>query len=107
MSYIVWAWGSHWSVFVALAGPLLAAGVPFQLNWMKTGRHIDTIAGPLRRIHMGDDKRIIRGQMEIAGIVGPVWFIGFLFTMGYAQMSFGKVILVLLFWPYYLGSAMG
>ena len=56
---------------------------------------------------MGDDKRIIRGKMEIAGIVGPVWFIGFLFTMGYAQMSFGKVILVLLFWPYYLGSAMG
>ena len=56
---------------------------------------------------MGDDKRIIRGKMEIAGIVGPVWFIGFLFTMGYAQMSFGKFILVLLLWPYYLGSAMG
>lgn len=56
---------------------------------------------------MGDDKRIIRGKMEIAGIVGPVWLIGFLFTMGYAQPGFGKAILVLLFWPYYLGSAMG
>lgn len=45
--------------------------------------------------------------MEIAGIVGPLWFTGWLFTIGFAHLSFGKALWALVLWPYYLGSALG
>ena len=35
---------------------------------------------------------------------GPIWIIGWLFTIGYAQLSFGQGLLGLLVWPYYLGA---
>jgi hypothetical protein len=33
-----------------------------------------------------------------------LWFIGWLFTIGFAHLSFWKGVLALLIWPYYLGS---
>jgi len=56
---------------------------------------------------MGNEKRIVQGKMEVAGLVGPIWFIGWLFTVGYAHLPFGKAFLGLVLWPYYLGSALG
>jgi hypothetical protein len=56
---------------------------------------------------MGEEKRVIRGKMEVAGLIGPVWFIGWLFTIGYADLSFLKGVLALILWPYYLGSVLG
>ncbi len=35
---------------------------------------------------------------------GPIWLIGWLFTLGFAKLTFGKALLALLIWPYYLGS---
>ncbi len=35
---------------------------------------------------------------------GMVWFIGWLFTIGYADLSFFKGLLGLLVWPFYLGG---
>lgn len=49
----------------------------------------------------------VKGKMEVAGITGPLWMMGWLFTIGYAHLSFGKIILGLLLWPYYLGSKLG
>jgi len=41
-------------------------------------------------------------------IMGPVWFIGWLFTIGYLQLPFfWKGVLALIIWPYYLGKALG
>ena len=34
---------------------------------------------------------------------GSVWVVGWLFTIGYAGLSFGQGILAILIWPYYLG----
>ncbi|MDQ7842773.1 MAG: hypothetical protein QN141_01595 [Armatimonadota bacterium] len=34
---------------------------------------------------------------------GPLWFIGWLFTIAFAQLVWWKAILALIFWPYYLG----
>jgi hypothetical protein len=34
-------------------------------------------------------------KVEVAGIMGPVWFIGWLFTIG---------LLALIIWPYYIGE---
>ncbi len=38
--------------------------------------------------------------------MGSVWFIGWLFTLGFAKLGFFKAILGLLLWPYYLGAAL-
>lgn len=56
---------------------------------------------------MGDDKRVIKGKMEMAGLIGPIWFIGWLFTIGFADLSFWKGVIALVLWPYFLGSVLG
>lgn len=33
-----------------------------------------------------------------------LWFIGWLFTIGFLRLSFGKGLLALIVWPYYLGK---
>ncbi|MEN9979456.1 MAG: hypothetical protein ABIK38_03815 [candidate division WOR-3 bacterium] len=54
------------------------------------------------------------GKMKIVhkwrgpDIMGPVWFIGWLFTIGYLQLPFfWKGVLALVIWPYYLGRSLG
>jgi hypothetical protein len=38
---------------------------------------------------------------------GIVWFIGWLFTIGYLKLAFWRGVLALVIWPYYLGAALG
>lgn len=38
---------------------------------------------------------------------GIVWFIGWLFAIGYLKLTFWPGVLALLIWPYYLGVALG
>jgi hypothetical protein len=33
-----------------------------------------------------------------------LWSIGWLFTIGYLHLSFGKGLLAIIIWPYYLGK---
>ena len=37
------------------------------------------------------------------GCMGGLWFIGWLFTIGFLQLSFWKGVLALLVWPYFIG----
>jgi len=53
------------------------------------------------------EKQEIKGKMEVAGIMGPLWFTGWLFTIGFAKLTVGKVVVGLLVWPYYLGAHLG
>ncbi len=46
-----------------------------------------------------------RGHTENASLVGPVWYIGWLFTVAFANLGFLKAFFALVLWPYYLGSA--
>lgn len=46
------------------------------------------------------------GAAQTGGQVGSVWFIGWLFTVGFAQLGLGKAILGMLLWPYFLGAAL-
>jgi hypothetical protein len=39
------------------------------------------------------------------GLVGVVWFIGWLFTIAYAKLIWWQMIVGLVIWPYYLGLA--
>lgn len=37
---------------------------------------------------------------------GIVWFIGWLFTIGFLKLAFWPGVLALIIWPYYLGAAL-
>lgn len=39
-----------------------------------------------------------------SGMAGTVWFIGWLFTLGFLKLSFWKGLLAIIVWPYYLGE---
>ncbi|HEY8211566.1 MAG TPA: hypothetical protein VIG99_28985 [Myxococcaceae bacterium] len=53
---------------------------------------------------MSDDKPA-RINVQTHGSLGIVWFIGWLFTASFASLQWWQVLLGLLVWPYYLGSA--
>lgn len=36
---------------------------------------------------------------------GIIWFIGWLFTIGFLKLTFWTGVLALIIWPYYLGMA--
>lgn len=39
-------------------------------------------------------------------VIGPIWFIGWLFTIGFVGLSFWKAVLAIIIWPYFLGAAL-
>ena len=51
-------------------------------------------------------KREVR-RVDKGMVFGPVWIIGWLFTIGFVGMPFfWKGLLALLIWPYFLGTAL-
>jgi hypothetical protein len=44
-------------------------------------------------------------QVEASSLVGIIWFIGYLFTLAYAQLVWWQALLGIIIWPYYLGLA--
>lgn len=43
-------------------------------------------------------------KAHAAGTGGTIWFIGWLFAIGFLKLGFWKGAFALLFWPYYLGA---
>jgi hypothetical protein len=39
-----------------------------------------------------------------SSMAGVVWFIGWLFTIGFAKLVWWQIILGIVVWPYYLGT---
>jgi hypothetical protein len=39
-----------------------------------------------------------------SALAGAVWFIGWLFTIGFAHLVWWKIILGVVVWPFYLGG---
>ena len=50
------------------------------------------------------DKKSATANHAVSG--GLVWFIGWLFTIGYADLGFLKGLLGLLLWPFFLGDTL-
>jgi hypothetical protein len=46
-------------------------------------------------------KNIIINNQDI---LGTVWMIGWLFTIGYLRLSFWNGVLGLIIWPYFIGK---
>jgi hypothetical protein len=50
----------------------------------------------------------VRCKTSHGGVLaGPLWGIGWLFTIGFLHLSFWKGVLAILIWPYYLGAFFG
>ncbi len=43
-------------------------------------------------------------RIEQHSAVGLLWFAGWLFTIGLLHLPFGKALLGLIVWPYYIGT---
>ena len=37
---------------------------------------------------------------------GAIWFIGWLFTLGFLKLTFWKAVFAIIIWPYYIGSVL-
>jgi hypothetical protein len=58
---------------------------------------------PNREDEMADDIKVTCKSVAPGATMGPVWFIGWLFTIGFLHLHFWKGLLALVVWPYYLG----
>ena len=45
-----------------------------------------------------------RIRIEQHGGLGLIWCAGWLFALGYLDLSFWRGVLAILIWPYYLGA---
>ena len=55
---------------------------------------------------MGDEHIVIKNKVDAGGVTGPIWFMGWLFTIGYLHLHVLKAAYALVIWPYYLGAAL-
>jgi uncharacterized membrane protein len=46
---------------------------------------------------------MVKIKIEQHSFLGTLWFVGWLFTIGFLQLTFFKGVLALVLWPYYLG----
>lgn len=53
---------------------------------------------------MPDEVKVTCKGGAQGGAAGSLWFIGWLFTIGYLHLAFWKGVLALVVWPYYLGA---
>lgn len=44
-----------------------------------------------------------RRSRVVVNTAGPIWFIGWLFTIGFAKLTLWPAILAIVIWPFYLG----
>lgn len=67
-------------------------------------RQIESLYFNSKQINKSPEDKIMSRKVEVAGIMGPIWFIGWLFTIGFLKLSFFKGLLALFVWPYYIGD---
>ncbi len=56
--------------------------------------------------NMRRDTLAAGGSVRSAGFGGTLWLIGWLFTVGFARLVWWKILLAVVAWPYFLGSAL-
>ena len=44
-------------------------------------------------------------RIEQHTAAGSLWFVGWLFTIGFLKLAFWKGVLALVVWPYFIGKA--
>jgi hypothetical protein len=56
---------------------------------------------------MSDESKCHCKPAHCGVIAGPVWAIGWLFTIGFLHLAFWKAVMGIVLWPYYLGVFFG
>jgi hypothetical protein len=54
---------------------------------------------------MAEETRRSGAPAAAGSVIGPLWFWGWLFTIGFAKLIWWQAILALIVWPYFLGVA--
>jgi len=54
---------------------------------------------------MTDEKKYKGGAPATGPLAGIIWFIGWLFTIGFANLVWWKILLGIIVWPLFLGQA--
>ncbi len=55
---------------------------------------------------MGDDTKQGCRSTDFGVLIGSIWLMGWLFTIGWLGFSFWKAVLALIIWPYFIGVAL-
>ncbi len=55
---------------------------------------------------MTGERKFKGGGASAGAAGGTIWFIGWLFTIGYVNLIWWKILLGIIIWPYYLGVAL-
>jgi hypothetical protein len=56
-------------------------------------------------MNMGTEEKSKGTPVNAGTLAGPIWFIGWLFTLGFAKLIWWQAILSVIIWPYFLGLA--
>ena len=54
---------------------------------------------------MSDDQRKWKHHAA-SSLAGTIWFIGWLFTIGFTNLIWWQIIVGIVIWPYFLGAAL-
>jgi len=54
---------------------------------------------------MSDNHKHWNGQ-GASSLAGTIWFIGWLFSIGYVKLIWWQYILGIVIWPYFMGAAL-
>ena len=49
------------------------------------------------------DEIKVKCHSNSGNVFGPVWVVGWLFSIGLLKLTFWKGVLAIIVWPYYLG----
>ena len=64
---------------------------------------MSTETATLSRATSADVERRPRSIVLSTPLAGMLWCGGWMFTIGFAQLSFWKAVLAVIIWPYFLG----
>jgi hypothetical protein len=72
---------------------------------VKTESRVEQCSDEHHHHHHGHDAHCHhKHQRNNVVVAGPIWCIGWLFTLGCLHPTFWKGVLALILWPYYLGQ---
>jgi hypothetical protein len=54
---------------------------------------------------MSDNQKHWKGHTA-SSLGGVIWFVGWLFTIGFLGLNWWQIIVGVIIWPYFLGAAM-
>ncbi len=55
---------------------------------------------------MSEEHKHWKGGHTASSLAGTLWFIGWLFTIGFTKLIWWQIIVGIVIWPFFLGAAL-